>query len=68
MHLLFTKEELECVDTSIFGWPIKDLCPQSIRESIEHKKELLNSQMKGGVPGGNQRYNRGPQQGVSGGA
>lgn len=47
MHMYFTDEELEWIDTSKFGFPIIDGCPEEIRDSIEKKKEQLNSQKKG---------------------
>lgn len=47
MHIIFTEDELKYINTKAFGWPIKDKCPDTIRKSIERKKELLNSQMKG---------------------
>lgn len=47
MHLIFTDEELDNIYTRKFGWPIKDKCPQNIRESIERKKKLLEDQKRG---------------------
>lgn len=44
MHVLFTKQELEWVNTKAVGFPIKEGCPYSIRNSIEKKKHLINNQ------------------------
>lgn len=43
MHIIFTDEEMEWLDTSkTFMWKIKDRCPRRIKESLVEKMELLN--------------------------
>ena len=43
MHIIFTDEEMEWLDTSkTFAWKIKDKCPQRIKEDLSKKLELLN--------------------------
>ena len=44
MHIIFSKEELNWIDTDKWGWKIKKGCPDSIRKSIEKKKYYLNNQ------------------------
>lgn len=44
MHLIFTDEERMWCKTDEIGWPIKSGCPEKIKKSIEHKKEVLNTQ------------------------
>ena len=44
MHILFTKEELEWINTKVFGWKILDGCPQKTKESILNKLEILAKQ------------------------
>ena len=44
MHMLFTDEEREWMDTKKFGMPIKKGCPDKIRKSIEKKKRIIDSQ------------------------
>lgn len=46
MHMFFTDDELEWIDTSKFGCPIIDGCPENIRKSIEEKKKKIDNQMK----------------------
>jgi hypothetical protein len=42
MHIIFTDEEMEWLDTSkSFAWKIKDKCPQRIKEVLSKKLELL---------------------------
>lgn len=53
MHLIFTDEELKYINTSVFGWPIKEECPKKIELSIKKKKKLLDNQSIGENDGGN---------------
>ena len=47
MHMIFTEEELEWINTREFGWPIKDRCPENIRAIIETKKKAIDNQFGG---------------------
>lgn len=43
MHIIFTDEEKEWLDTSKpFAWKIKDQCPRRIKEVLLKKLGLLN--------------------------
>lgn len=44
MHLLFTDEERMWIDAKVFGWRIKEGCPEKIRKSIEEKKKKSDNQ------------------------
>lgn len=44
MHIKFTENEREWIETDKFGWPIKKGCPESIKKSIVQKKETLDNQ------------------------
>lgn len=47
MHIIFTDEEMEWLDTSqTFAWKIKDECPQRIESVLNKKLQLLNQQRK----------------------
>lgn len=42
MHIVFTDEEMEWLDTSkAFAWKIKEKCPQRIKAVLIKKLELL---------------------------
>lgn len=44
MHIIFTEQELNWIDTKKWGWQIKKDCPPDIRRGIEKKKIKLDSQ------------------------
>lgn len=44
MHVIFTEDERKWIDFNVFGLRIKRGCPDKVRESIENKKLLLDSQ------------------------
>lgn len=44
MHVLFTENEKAWIMLRTFGWPIKTGCPDEIRQSIQRKKRILESQ------------------------
>ena len=48
MHLLLSAEERNWCKTNTMGWPIKDGCPDKIKESIEKKKNILKDQFRKG--------------------
>lgn len=48
MHMLFSAEELQWINTGKYRWPIKKDCPNKIRLSIERKKEIIDNQFKRG--------------------
>lgn len=44
MTIKFTEEELECIDTEPFNWTVKEEAPPELKQSIERKLALLNSE------------------------
>lgn len=48
MHMLFSAEELQWINTGKYRWPIKKDCPNKIRLSIERKKKIVDNQFKRG--------------------
>lgn len=46
MHRLFSDEERKWIYTRELGWPIKEGCPEDIRESIEKKKKDIDKQAR----------------------
>ena len=42
MHMLFSDREKEWINMKVFGWRIKQGCPDDVRKSIEKKlNEIL---------------------------
>lgn len=46
MHMIFSAEELQWINTRKYRWPIKKDCPSKIRLSIERKKKIIDDQFK----------------------
>ena len=42
MQVLLSEKEMEYVNTSVFGWEIKDDCPKDIKKEIEKKITIIN--------------------------
>jgi len=45
MHMIFTEEEKEWINLNKFGWSTKPKCPKNIKDSINKKKKIINSQV-----------------------
>ena len=48
MHAIFTDEEKRWIDRSSWGWRVKNGCPETVRKSIEKKKQAIDRQKIGG--------------------
>lgn len=46
MTIIFTEQELEWIEKEPLNWHPKDGCPKNIKDSLEKKIKLLNSETK----------------------